>query len=258
MKSNKKCIKILLNSIAFLFAVVFLVAALPGKAHAAGPRFSNIKIEGTTADDRLEPYTSHHILGKVSSGTGYNLQYVEAVVYDYYGKKVTSSGVNGIGKGYYTLKSSTVDNNIKFAKLAPGEYELKITAADIKGNKSSTTLGFRIASNLKMKDLKVSTKYMTPGCSYNIYGKITSDYKITRVRASIQHFIGQEAIYIDTNQVVDYKPNTKTIDIVNSPINKNLKFGALPASKYVYQVCIQAWDASGTTCTEYIEYIFIR
>ena len=257
--NNKKSIKIFLNSVAFLFAVVLIVAVLPSKALAAGPRFSNIAIEGIEGY-RLRPFTSHHISGTVSSGTGYNLNYVEAAVYSRStGKRVTCSGIYGIGKGSFSIKSSQVDNGLKFANLAPGQYDLKITAADTKGNTSSKTLYFYIESDLIMRNLSVSNKVMKQGCAYNIYGTISSDYKITRVRAVIQHFIGQEGKYKDTNQVVEnYRPNAKSVNIVDTPINKDLKFGALPAdSKYMYRVKIQAWDDSGMTITRYIENIWI-
>jgi len=257
MKTKKMSFKLLLNSIAFLFAVVLLVAALPEKAHAAGPRFSNIAIEGISGF-RLRPFTSHHISGTVTSGTGYNLNYVEAAVYSRSTGKRVTSGIYGIGKGSFSIRSSQVDNNLRFAKLAPGNYDLKITAADTKGNKASTSVYFYIASDLNMTNLSVSNYHMTPGCAYNIYGTITSDYKITKVCASIQHFIGQEGIYKDVTSVVTYKPNAKTVNIVNTPINKDLKFGSLPAdSKYMYRVKIQAWDDSGTTITRYITGIWI-
>lgn len=259
MSLNKKSFKMFLNSVAFLFAVVLIVAVIPHKAFAAGPRFSNLAIEGISGY-RLRPFTSHHILGTVSSGTGYNLNYVEAAVYSRStGKRVTCSGIYGIGKGSFTIKSSQVDNGLKFANLAPGQYDLKITAADTRGNTSSKSLYFYIASDLAMSGLRVSNTHMKPGCAYNIYGSITSDYKITRVRAVIQHFIGAEGIYVDTNQVVEnYRPYTKSVNIVDTPINKDLKFGALPAdTKYMYRVKIQAWDDSGTTITRYIEGIWI-
>ncbi len=258
MKTKKMSFKLLLNSIAFLFAVVLLVAALPEKAQAAnGPTYSGIKIKDITGT-RVMPGTSHSILGTVTSGTTYNLQYVEAYVYDRIaGKRVTpKAGVNGIGKRTYSLRGSQVDYGVPFASLAPGDYDLVISAGDTKGNTSTYRLYFYVASDLVNSYVNVSTKNMKKGYGYNITGRISSNFKITRVRAVIQHYNGSK--WVDTNQKYDYKPNVKSIDVVSSPINMKLKFGSLPASSNPYRVKVEEWDSSNTKWTSWVEGIYIR
>ena len=258
MKTKKMSFKLLLNSIAFLFAVVLLVAALPEKAQAAnGPTYSGIKIKDITGT-RVMPGTSHSILGTVTSGTNYNLQYVEAYVYNRItGKKATSNaGVNGIGKRTFSLRGSQVDYGIPFASLAPGEYDLVINAADTQGNKSTYRLYFYVASDLVNSYVNVSTKDMKKGYGYNITGRISSNFKITRVRAVIQRWNGSK--WVDTNQSYDYKPNVYSIDVKNSPINMKLKFGSLPASSNPYRVWVEEWDESGTKNNSWVDGIYIR
>lgn len=256
--SNKKSFKILRHTVAFLLAIALLVSVLPEKAYAAsGPTYSGIKLSGVTGV-RIKPGTAHSILGTVTSGTNYNLQYVEAYVVDRStGKKVTkNAGVNGIGKRSFSLKGSQVDYGIPFGKLAPGEYNLVINAADTQGNKSSYSLYVWVASDLVNSYVNVSTKNMKQGYAYNITGRIYSDRKITRVRAVIQRWNGSK--WVDTNQSYDYKPNVYSIDVVNSPINMKLKFGSLPASSNPYRVWVEEWDESGTKWVSWVDGIYIR
>ena len=254
MKLNKKSYQPFRIVIAILLAIAVLLPAFPQKALAAGkgPTYSNVGMEHT----RLNPGQLCYLKGSVTTGSGYNLNYVEAVVYNAANRRVKTSGEYNIGKTTYKLNNSKVDRGLSFGKLAQGDYSLVFYAQDIKGNSSkSSAVHFHVGSNLKITNLKVGNYKIKQGSANKISGKISSDYQITSVKASIQKFTGAEGNYIDTNEKISYNPKKKSFKIESSKINKELEFGKLAPGKYI--VYIEVKDKTGTKYIDYTDPITI-
>ncbi len=92
------------------------------------------------------------------------------------------------------------------------------------------------ASTLYLGSGKYDPDVLEEGESYSISGKITSNYKITRVTVSITPR-GEDDPVIEKTA----KPNSKSYNI--SKLDKYIKFGSLSAGRYVFSV--RAADASG-------------
>ena len=253
MELNRKSFKTLRIAVVCLLAIILLLPALPQKALAAnGPTYKNI---GLKDDDYILKYGyGCSILGTVSSGSGYNLQYVEAIVYTTGGKKVTSSGAYNLRKGSYTLKGSQVDNGLKFGSLSGGDYYMVIKAADTKGNSStSSRVYFSVRSDLKISGFSVDTKNMKRGKGCNINGTISSNYKITKARITLKRYANGK--YTNVQQY-EYNPGVKSFKIKESKLNDNIKFGQEPAGTYV--LYLEVWDSTNTFAQSSISDIKIQ
>lgn len=226
----------------FILTVALLLPVFPSAVFAANINISGFKMDS----DYLNYGQICHINGSISSY--YNLKTVEAIVYTSNGNFVTSSKDSNIGKPSYSIRSSKVDNGLSFGSISPGSYYLIVKATDTKGTSvSSSKFYFTIIGSLEINNLKIeySSIYMGSGC--NILGKITSKKNITKVRAVIERDKDFEGLYEEVGSPCVYNPKCKSIDIVSSPINSNLKFGNKAPG--LYRVKVEAWDESGAKVT---------
>lgn len=92
------------------------------------------------------------------------------------------------------------------------------------------------SSTLSLGSGRYDPDVLEEGESYSISGKITSNYKITRVTVAITPH-GEDAPVVEKTA----KPNSKSYNI--SKLDKSIKFGSLSAGRYVFSV--KAADASG-------------
>ncbi len=142
------------------------------------------------------------------------------------------------------LKSSAINTKLKFGTLEIGSYVLKITAEDSSGAIETSSQDFVVKVNkgdtiaIVVDDIETVIK----GSAHNITGKISADcniYSVTGKILSGTTVLQSYAIY----------PNTTSVDLKSSAINKNLKFGALNIGSYVLQITVQ--DANGANKTVY-------
>lgn len=236
--SNKR-FNFLKKTLIFFLMVALILPAFSDTAFAANIFIGDFSMDTTCIDYKH----SCHINGSISSSN--NLKTVEAIVYKKSTKKkVTSSKQTNINKPYYSLRSSKVDNDLKFANLSGGSYYLVVKATDSQGTTVSKSIDFTITnSNLKITGLDTAKGSITKGSGCSIIGKISSNYTITKVRAVIEQK-GYEGNYKEVGKAYVYNPNKKSIVIKNSPIDKNLKFGKLASGKY--RVKIEVWDKTGS------------
>ena len=93
------------------------------------------------------------------------------------------------------------------------------------------------ASTLSLGSGKYDPDVLEEGESYSISGKITSNYKITKVTVAITPSGNDDPVISKSA-----KPNNTSYNI--SKLDKYIKFGSLSAGKYIFSVV--AADASGT------------
>ena len=177
--------------------------------------------------------SSHAVIGTVTSSS--NLTSVKGEILS--GSTVVQSYTVKPNAKTLDLRSSAINTNLKFAKLAVGSYTLKITAVNAKGT-ATKSISFTVSTNLTISVDEIGN--VTYGSSHNIVGTVSSAAKLTSVKGEI--------LYGNTvKQTVTVAPNAKTLNLKTSNINKNLKFGKLAKGAYILR--ITAVDATGTTKT---------
>ena len=140
------------------------------------------------------------------------------------------------------IRSSVINTNLKFASLPTGTYTLKLIATDTSGTSYTYTKTFTVkaaTSTLKIAMTAVPTS-ITKGSSFNLAGTVSSNYKITSVKGYIMS--GSTTV-----QSTSCAPNSTSLAIGSSAINKNLKFGSL--AKGTYTLKIVATDSIGKSVT---------
>ena len=111
-------------------------------------------------------------------------------------------------------------------------------------------------STLTIANLKTAQTAITMGRGCSITGKITSNYKITKVKATFLRDKDFEGQYETVGTPYTYKPNKKSYELKGSAVDKNMKFGNLAPGKY--KVKIEAWDASEKKITKYTNVFYIE
>jgi GH25 family lysozyme M1 (1,4-beta-N-acetylmuramidase) len=154
----------------------------------------------------------------------------------------------------FTIKSSTIDKNMKFAGLTAGSYTLTYTATDKNGYTQTWTsptftvgstgsgtanTGTTTPSSITISPVNYPTGNFTPK-SFSLTGTITSTVALKSVSATL---------YRDGTAVQTTSANTsvKSYTIKNSVLDKNLKFASL--SSGTYTLVYSATDANGSTQT---------
>ena len=124
---------------------------------------------------------------------------------------------------------SKLDNSIKFGTLAVGSYTYNVTASDAETTKTLVNKKFKVdpASTLKIKKTKYPKK-LKKGKNFKIKGKITSNYKITKITVGVYTGSGK----VKTS--VTKKPNKKSYEI--SKLSKKIKFKKLKKGTYYFKV----------------------
>ena len=142
-------------------------------------------------------------------------------------------------------KDIAVDNifgNATYSLVKRYQRSQGLNVDGIVGNKTWACLTEDYAAATEKSTLRIGSGRQNPGVidegdSYSISGKITSNYKITRVTVSIIPR-GEDEAVIEKSA----KPNSTSYNISN--LGKYIKFGSLDAGTYVFSVT--AVDASGT------------
>lgn len=111
-------------------------------------------------------------------------------------------------------------------------------------------------STLKITDLKTAKSAITMGQGCSITGKITSNYKITKVTGYIERDKDFEGQYEVVGKSYSYNPNAKSVTLKNSKLDKNLKFGDKAPGKY--RVRVVATDSSGKKVTAISPVMYIQ
>lgn len=146
---------------------------------------------------------------------------------------INSKGSASISKSaapnarYYSL--SKLDHSIKFGTLPVGKYTYQVTATDAERTMTLVNQKFSVdpASTLKIKKTKYPKK-LKKGKNFTIRGKITSNYKITKVTVGVYTKSGK------VKTAVTKKPNKKSYDL--KKISKKIKFKKLKKGTYYYKV----------------------
>lgn len=145
----------------------------------------------------------------------------------------------------YVIENSALDKGMKFNQLPSGTYYLKYVASDESGNNVSwvsdafTVVGNTSCSELRILPENYPTGTLSKGKSFNLSGRIKSDYHITDVRAYM----------LDSNKNIVMEASgwttTKTYVIEGSALDKGMKFNNLSTGGYYLKYV--ASDESGNT-----------
>lgn len=128
-----------------------------------------------------------------------------------------------------TYSLSKLDHSIKFGTLAVGKYTYEVTATDAERTKTLVKKTFKVvpASTLKIKKTKYPKK-LKKGKSFQVKGKITSNYKIKKVTVAVYTKAGKKKLSVTK------KPNKKSYDL--KKLSKKVKFKKLKKGTYYYKV----------------------
>lgn len=156
----------------------------------------------------------------------------------------------------YVIENSALDKGMKFDQLSAGTYYLKYVASDESGNTVSWTSDpFTVAGNVSKSELRIlpdkyPTGTLTKGKSFNLSGRIKSDYHITDVRAYM----------LDSNKSVIMEASgwttTQTYVIEGSALDKGMKFNNLSAGGYYLKYV--ASDESGNTVSWTSDMFYVK
>lgn len=218
----------------------------PFKVVAKTQAASTLKISGSSNPPTLTQGGSWTATGTITSN--YNITWVGGYILGSDAKSIVDSSSAKPNTKSYNLKNSVVDRNLDFNKLKPGTYYYKITAHDASG-KALTLKNVKFVVKAKTQaasTLKISGSgnppTLTEGGSWTATGTITSNYNIT--------WVGGYILASNTKSIVDSssaKPNTKSYNLKNSVVDRNLDFNKLKPGTYYYK--ITAHDVSGKALT---------
>lgn len=230
---GSKVAKINSSSIDFIMYLKSVTTAAPfaqGGTYVTEPdstlSVSAVKMESTS----FEKGSSCNITGTVTSN--YPISSIKGTINDSAGNAVQTKTIKP-NTTSVNIKSSDINNSLKFGSLSKGNYTLVIKATDSKKS-ASKTISFTVteaaASTLKISDCAMDSTDLKVGSSCNIKGTIKSNYDITSVTGTILNSSGTEV------QKKTINPNAKSVDIKSSDINKELKFGNLAAGSYTLTI----------------------
>ena len=199
---------------------------------------STLALRDKTTPVEVQEGSGFGVEGVVSSN--YRLSNVTVQIIDSSGNAVISKSAN---PGIWCYDLIHLDSSIKFGMLAPGTYTYRISATDEKKSLVLTKASFKVvpkpvsaASTLKVtSEVVPSTIYQGEG--FSIGGKITSNYKISKVMISVLDQSGRTLLSASAN------PSAKSYNIKN--LDAKVKFGNLAAGTYFYKVSAQ--DAKQTS-----------
>ncbi len=169
----------------------------------------------------------YHLEGAISSD--FVITSVEATILNGNGDIVIST--------YDTPNSFEVDIttnsycNLPFEQLAPGTYQLVVTANNEADKIETISDYFTIVELPEESTLDINfTEYpdtITQGNSSGLRGSITSNYNIENVYGYVLDSNGD--VVLSSHDT----PNTKSVDIRSINLNNSLKFGKLSVGSYV-------------------------
>ncbi|MDO4522606.1 MAG: CHAP domain-containing protein [Eubacteriales bacterium] len=222
------------KKILFILCCMILLA-LPLQVQAAG----KISISGASKPATLKQGAFFNMKGTITSSNP--LKEVRCTIYNSTDTKCLQRYVATPGTTSYSLQSA--DAFLAFDKLKVGTYYYKVLCIDNTGyqkrviNKKFKVGGtgkIRIVNPVPSADITI-----TGGAAYSVGGKVTSTYKIKKINAKI----------IDSNNKAVYsknvKPNSKSYELRNSPIDMAMSFDRLSAGSYKYKLTVT--DSEGTS-----------
>lgn len=219
-----------------LLLLVLLVFAMPLTAQAKAT------ISNASKPSTIKQGSFYNLKGIISSPVA--LKEVRVTIYDATGRTCLQRYVAYPNAKTYDLRKA--DPHIMFDKLKIGQYSLRVLCIDAKGNqnrvinKKFKVIGvgqIKVVNPKPNADISLST-----GAAYSLGGKITSTYNLAKVAASITNTAGNKTVY---SKYV--KPNKKTYNLANSPLDVAMQFDNLQSG--TYRLKVAATDSQGTTAT---------
>lgn len=187
------------------------------------------------------------------SYTSTNIGEIHAAVYDSNNQTRLATSVytydNNIRS--YNLRGSQLDNNLRFGTLPAGTYTLHISAFDVTGRNAFKAISFTVIAPgfiTFSTTPSMQTTSIRYGSSCNIYGAVSSSHNITSLTGKVYKTSNTKTPYLQASCT----PNTKTVNIATSAVNKNLKFGSLPRGSYY--LVIEAKNSAGKTISKKIAF----
>ena len=192
---------------------------------------STLALRDKTTPVEVKEGSGFGVEGVVSSN--YRLSNVTVQIIDSAGNAVISKSAK---PGVWCYDLIHLDSSIKFGTLAPGTYTYQISATDEKKTLVLSKSSFKVvakaasaASTLKVSSEVVpSTIYQGEG--FSIGGKISSNYKISKVEISVIDQAGRTLLSASAN------PKAKSYKIAK--LDAKIKFGTLAAGTYTYKVSV--------------------
>lgn len=222
MKKTKKVIMMLITAL--------LIMAVPASAQAA----FKVTKSGVSLPSTIKKGATFQMKGTLKANE--KMTKISCTIYNSNGKKCLQRYDKKLNGKTYNLKKA--DPYLAFDRLAAGKYYYRVCVYNAKGTKRRVvnrkfTVNDTAASSGSIKisnPLPSGDFTLNAGQSYSLSGTITSRYKMKKITAKILN---------SSNQVVYSKvskPNSKKYSLKNSAIDSAMKFDALTAGTYTFQI----------------------
>ena len=187
---------------------------------------STLSISNYNYPTSIDEGDSFSIYGKITSN--YTISKVVVKIYTSDWDVALRVAVTPNSKSY---NLSSLDSSVKFGSLEAGDYIYKVYASDSKQTdvqllRAEFTVEGEL-STLSLSNYNYPTS-ISKGSSFSIYGKITSNYTITKVVVKIYDSDGDVVIRVAA------KPNSKSYNV--SKLDSSVKFGSLSKGTYTYRI----------------------
>ena len=224
MKKTKKVIMMLIMAV--------LIMAVPVSAQAA----FKVTTSGVSLPSTIKKGATFQMKGVLKANE--KMTKISCTIYNSNGKKCIQRYDAKLNTKKYNMKKA--DPYLAFDKLPAGKYYYRVCVYNAKGKKKRiANRKFTVStSGTTASDGKIQISNPVPsgditlnaGRSYSLSGTITSKYKMKKITAKIIN---------SSNQVVYSKvskPNSKRYNLKNSAIDSAMKFDALTAGTYTFQI----------------------
>ena len=188
--------------------------------------------------------------GSISSTQ--NVDSISIEVCDSYGNVVLST-YNNLSWWNITLKDSSMNTEIDFSKLDPGDYTINYYASSGLGNNTYTQY-FTVYSAYKPDPVITFSSMSFPksipqGNGQHISGMISSTYDIDAIQAVVTDSSGK--VWLNAKRHPDQQ---NTYSLFNSSLDWDLSFSELPAGDYKLTYFV----ASGATDRSYVHSFSVK
>ena len=203
------------------------------------PTNTPLTITPSSVPSSIKKGASFNLTGSITSG--YNITSFKGDILS--GSTAVQTVSTTPNSTYVDIQSSAVNQKLIFGNLSTGTYTLRYIAKDSNGASKSYTKVFSVyndaASTLTISPSAVPTS-VKMGTSFDLTGTVKSNYTINSFKGEI--------LYGSTvKQTYSYNPNSTSVNIQSSSVNKNLIFSSLGVGSYTLRYT--ARDSSGTTKT---------
>lgn len=223
MKKTKKVIMMLIMAL--------LIMAVPVSAQAA----FKVTTSGLSLPSTIKKGATFQMKGTLKANE--KMTKISCTIYNSNGKKCLQRYDARVNAKTYNLKKA--DPHLAFDRLAAGKYYYRICVYNAKGKKkriANRKFTVSAAAGTASGMIQISNPVpagdftLDAGQSFALSGTITSRYKMKSITAKILN---------SSNQVVYSKvskPNSKKYSLKNSAIDSAMKFDALTAGTYTFQI----------------------